>query len=85
MPTVCEFSGISIYINYNDHNPPHFHARYGDLEASYKINEAKPWRGKLPAKQDRAVRLWCKARQPELLRAWDNARQHHKPGKIPAL
>lgn len=85
MPTVCEFNGVSVYINYNDHNPPHFHARYGKHEASYKIREATLWRGEMPAKQDKAVRAWCEARQTELLRAWDKARLHETPGKISAL
>ncbi len=26
MPIICTFRGIKIYINYNDHMPPHFHA-----------------------------------------------------------
>jgi len=29
MPEVSRFYGIVITINYNDHAPPHFHARYG--------------------------------------------------------
>jgi len=27
MPTVAWFYGIAIAMYYNDHNPPHFHAR----------------------------------------------------------
>lgn len=30
MPTICMFRGIKIYINYRDHQPPHFQASYGD-------------------------------------------------------
>lgn len=26
MPTISMFRGIKVYINYNDHMPPHFHA-----------------------------------------------------------
>jgi hypothetical protein len=37
MPTICEFFGIKITVNYNDHNPPHFHAKYGDKEAIFDI------------------------------------------------
>ncbi|WP_353616310.1 DUF4160 domain-containing protein [Bacillus sp. es.034] len=25
MPKISEFGGISIYLYYNDHDPPHFH------------------------------------------------------------
>jgi hypothetical protein len=30
MPTIAWFYGIAIQMYYNDHNPPHFHARYGN-------------------------------------------------------
>jgi hypothetical protein len=32
MPRICSFYGIIIWIYYNDHNPPHFHATYGEFE-----------------------------------------------------
>ena len=32
MPTVSKFYGIKITMNYNEHNPPHFHAEYQDHE-----------------------------------------------------
>lgn len=28
MPEVSRFFGIVIFMNYNDHLPPHFHAKY---------------------------------------------------------
>jgi hypothetical protein len=34
MPTVAWFYGIAIAMYYNDHNPPHFHAQYGQSRAS---------------------------------------------------
>ena len=30
MPEISRFFGIVIAMYYNDHVPPHFHARYGD-------------------------------------------------------
>ena len=33
MPTISEFFGILIRMYYDDHNPPHFHAYYGEHEA----------------------------------------------------
>ena len=38
MPEVCRFYGIVISIYYNDHGPPHFHARYGDNQAVIGID-----------------------------------------------
>lgn len=37
MPVVSRFYGIVVYLNYNDHNPPHFHARYQDQEVTVEI------------------------------------------------
>lgn len=30
MPRISEFFGIFIYFYFEDHNPPHFHAIYGE-------------------------------------------------------
>jgi hypothetical protein len=38
MPESCRFYGIIIRMYYDDHNPPHFHAFYGDDEAWININ-----------------------------------------------
>jgi hypothetical protein len=38
MPTICAFYGILIRMFFNDHPPPHFHARYGEFEATIEID-----------------------------------------------
>ena len=48
MPEISRFFGIIIAIYYNDHNPPHFHAKYGEHEALVEINNGKVIAGKLP-------------------------------------
>jgi hypothetical protein len=35
---------------FDDHNPPHFHARYNDYRALISINELKVLDGYLPAR-----------------------------------
>jgi hypothetical protein len=37
MPVVSRFYGIVVFLNYNDHNPPHFHARYQDQEVIVEL------------------------------------------------
>ena len=37
MPEISRFFGIIITMNYNDHAPPHFHARYGGDQALVDI------------------------------------------------
>lgn len=33
MPSISSFFGVVIYMYFNDHSPPHFHAEYGEFEA----------------------------------------------------
>ena len=35
MPRISIFFGIVVYMYYDDHNPPHFHASYEGLEAMF--------------------------------------------------
>ena len=39
MPVISRFFGISIVINFREHSPPHFHARYGGKEVSIAIRD----------------------------------------------
>ncbi len=45
MPELSRFYGIRITLNWADHNPPHFHAEYGDFEAPIQFS---PMIGILP-------------------------------------
>lgn len=40
MPEVSRFYGLVIKIFYDDHNPPHFHAEYGEYRVLVNINVA---------------------------------------------
>jgi hypothetical protein len=33
MPRISKFFGVVIFMYFNDHLPPHFHAEYGEFEA----------------------------------------------------
>jgi len=37
MPAISRFLGISIYMYYRGHEPPHFHAEYGEFEVKVEI------------------------------------------------
>ena len=39
MPQISFFLGIIIRMFYRDHNPPHFHAIYGEYEGLIDINQ----------------------------------------------
>ena len=50
MPAISRFFGIIIKMYFNDHNPPHFHAEYGEHEAVYVIETLELLRGTLPSR-----------------------------------
>ena len=39
MPELCLFLGIVIYMLFDDHRPPHFHAEYGEYHVTMGIND----------------------------------------------
>lgn len=50
MPELSRFLGIVIYMYFNEHNPPHFHAEYNEYNAAISINTLGVIEGKLPSK-----------------------------------
>ncbi len=50
MPEISRFLGIIIAMYYNDHEPAHFHARYGDYETVIAIDTGEVVEGRLPAR-----------------------------------
>lgn len=49
MPEVSRFSGIIITMYFNDHDPPHFHVRYGEYRATVNLDTAKCRKANFPA------------------------------------
>jgi hypothetical protein len=50
-----------------DHNPPHFHAIYGEQEAQVSIETGELLDGRLPRNAAKLVKEWALAHQPELI------------------
>lgn len=48
MPIISRFYGISIYLYFSDHEPPHFYARYAGDEVVLKIDDLSVLVGSLP-------------------------------------
>ena len=55
MPEICRFYGIVIRMYFRDHQPPHFHAQYGDREAVVRIEDLRVTEGRLPTRAERMV------------------------------
>jgi hypothetical protein len=75
MPRISQFFGISIYMYYNDHMPPHFHAEYGEHEGLYTIDTLELLRGGLPRRAHTLVVEWAIAHRGELRANWERARE----------
>jgi hypothetical protein len=85
MPTISEFYGILILMYYNDHAPPHFHARYAEHEALIRIDPLGILHGHLPPKALSLVIEWAALHKQELMKDWKLAENLQKPEKIPPL
>lgn len=85
MPKISEFYGISIYMYYREHGPPHFHARYGGQEAHFGINDLSILEGELSPGARRLVVEWASRHRDELVRNWQLARDHEPLERIEPL
>ncbi len=85
MPEISRFLGIIIAMYYNEHNPPHFHARYGDYQAEVAIETLALLAGKLPPRAMGLVMEWASRHQDELMVDWNLARQQAELKRIEPL
>jgi hypothetical protein len=75
MPEISRFFGIVIKMYYNDHQPPHFHAEYGEYLAEISIDSLSVLRGDLPRRALALVLEWAHLHRQELLANWTRARE----------
>lgn len=79
MPVISRFYGIAVFMNYREHEPPHFHASYQDQEVSIEIQTGIV-EGKMTKRALRMLFEWMEQHQDDLLEDWDLAR-NRKPLK----
>lgn len=84
MPEISRFLGIIIYMLYDDHRPPHFHAAYGEFMVSVNIINGVV-EGSFPRRALSAVLEWYVLHKNELLEDWKLAEKHKKLKSIPPL
>lgn len=85
MPRISEFFGIVIAMYYDDHAPPHFHAKYAEHEATFSIDTSHILEGSLPRRAAELVQEWAALHRQELIMNWDLARQGRPPNRIAPL
>lgn len=73
MQIISRFYGIVIAMYFNDHNPPHFHAKYSGYEALFNF-DGLLLEGELPKRASSFVQEWISYHKPELESNWKKAK-----------
>jgi hypothetical protein len=84
MPLLSQFLGITVFMNYNDHAPPHFHATYGEFEVAVELNTGVV-QGRFPRRALKALLEWYELHSEELEANWALAERHQPLVRIPPL
>lgn len=84
MPEISRFLGIIIAMYYDDHRPPHFHAKYGEHEVTVRIGDGAVT-GEFPRCALSHVIEWMELHEDELAANWDRVEEHHPPESIAPL
>lgn len=73
MPVICRFYGILIkmYFQAKEHNPPHFHAIYGDRTGLFDLQTLEMIEGDLPPKALAMIQEWGRKHKDELSDIWN--------------
>lgn len=74
MPTISRFFGITIAMFFEDHGPPHFHARHADGNAKVRIDTLEVMESRMKSARLRLVVKWAALHQEELMDNWRRAR-----------
>lgn len=85
MPEISRFLGIIIAMYYKDHQPPHFHAKYGEHKATFSIKELNLLEGYLPNRVVTLVIEWAFLHRAELLSNWELLEKEAPLNKIDPL
>jgi hypothetical protein len=85
MPEISCFYGIVIRMYFGDHNPPHFHAEYGEDRATISIATLGLLDGRLPPRIMGMVAEWAALHQDELMTQWQRAINMEPLGRIEPL
>jgi len=85
MPEISLFYGIRITMNWNEHNPPHFHVEYVEYRATVLIQEGIIDRGYIPNKQLKLILAWNEIHKDELMQNWELSKKHQAMNSINPL
>lgn len=75
VPSVASVGAATIFFYYNDHPPPHFHAREAEHRAKIAIADQSLIAGSLPPSSLRKVVRWAAANDELLANYWNASQQ----------
>jgi Domain of unknown function (DUF4160) len=77
VPTLAHIRGIKLVMYYEDHEPPHCHARSPDFSAKFAISDLSVLElaGKLKPRESALIKRWALANRPSLLENWRRAQR----------
>ena len=84
MPELFRFNGISIFMNFNDHPPPHFHAVYGEYQITVEIASGDI-EGSFPKNRLILVLTWYEQNKKGLMDNWISMKKTGAFTKLPPL
>ncbi|MGB8213528.1 MAG: DUF4160 domain-containing protein [Anaerolineales bacterium] len=85
MPEISRFFGIIIFMYFDEHNPPHFHAKYNEERAVISIRELKVVEGYLSRRALSLVLEWANEHRDELINNWNSLQTTGNFSKIAPL
>jgi len=85
MPEISRFLGIVIVMYYQEHQPPHFHAKYGNQTGVFSVVDLKLIEGSLPHRVISLVLEWAFEHRDELMEDWELAMAQKPLRKIAPL
>jgi hypothetical protein len=86
VPSISKFGGMTIYIYFDDHEPPHFHVR-GQEKTRINIVTGEYLKGdnSLSKNKERDILIWLQKNRNDIMKAWEDCRKGLAPENIPSL
>ena len=73
------------YLDTKQHNLPHIHVIYGEMEGIYEIPSGELIEGSLPTNKEKLIKAWIEIHQEDLLANWQLAASGNKVFSIDPL
>ena len=84
MPIISRFFGIIVFMFWREHQPSHFHAKYGDDEVIVEIQTGKVT-GNISPRVLNMVQEWRELHKDELMADWKLAGENKPLKRIEPL